>query len=72
MPSTPSKPSTSNCTYYGITLSWAASLNADEYNLLLSQEPNFSLFEQGYNEDFLTASISEVIENLDPGKKIFL
>ena len=71
MPPTPSKPSTSNCTYYGITLSWAASLNADEYNLLLSQEPNFSSFEQGYNEDFLTASISEVIENLDPGKKYF-
>ena len=71
MPSTPAGLSSSNCSYYGITASWNAASNASEYNLVLSEDPNFAFFEGGYTQGFLTSSTSEVITNLDPGKKYY-
>lgn len=71
MPSIPSSLSSGSCTYFGITLSWAAASNATEYNLVLSEDQNFSSFEQGYNQGFLTSSTSQVLTNLDPGKRYF-
>lgn len=68
MPSKPSTPSSSDCSYFGIKLSWSAAANASEYNLVLSKDSNFSSFESGFDESYMISTTSATLSNLDPGQ----